>query len=64
MYGKIKFFDKLKHFGFITEDDTNKDWFFHISGLVDPDVWNGDKVSFIEGVGKKGESIAVKVTKL
>ena len=51
--GKVKFFNKLKGFGFITDDETGKDIFVHSSGLKDQ-VQDGDDVTFEMGEGKKG----------
>ena len=34
MKGKIKFFNETKGYGFITEDETNKDYFLHVTGLA------------------------------
>jgi len=51
--GKVKFFNKLKGFGFITDDETGKDIFVHSSGLKD-EVQDGDAVTFEMGEGKKG----------
>jgi len=51
--GTVKFFNESKGFGFITEDGTNKDYFVHVSGLVD-DIREGDTVEFELQEGKKG----------
>ncbi len=51
--GTVKFFNESKGFGFITEEGTNKDYFVHVSGLVD-DIREGDNVEFELQEGKKG----------
>jgi CspA family cold shock protein len=51
--GTVKFFNESKGFGFITEDGTGKDYFVHVSGLVD-DIREGDTVEFELQEGKKG----------
>ena len=51
--GKVKFFNKAKGFGFITDNETGKDVFVHSSGLKD-EVRDGDDVTFELGEGKKG----------
>jgi len=43
--GTVKFFNDSKGFGFITEDDNNKEHFVHISGLID-EIREGDAVEF------------------
>jgi len=58
--GTVKFFNESKGFGFITEDDSNKDYFVHVSGLVD-DIREGDKVEFELQEGRKGlNAVSVK----
>lgn len=51
--GTVKFFNESKGFGFITEEGTNKDYFVHVSGLVD-DIREGDNVEFELQEGRKG----------
>ncbi len=51
--GTVKFFNDSKGFGFIIEDGSNKEYFVHVSGLVD-EIREGDKVEFDLKEGKKG----------
>ena len=51
--GTVKFFNDSKGFGFIIEDDNNKEHFVHVSGLID-DIREGDAVEFELKEGKKG----------
>jgi len=51
--GTVKFFNTTKGFGFIQEDDSNNEYFVHISGLTDR-ISEGDKVEFELEQGKKG----------
>lgn len=51
--GTVKFFNRSKGFGFITEDGTNKEHFVHVSGLID-EINEGDVVEFELTEGKKG----------
>ena len=53
LHGTVKFFIDDKGYGFITEDDSNTDYFVHVSGLT-AEVKEGDKVSFELKEGKKG----------
>ena len=59
--GTVKFFNESKGFGFITEEDTNKEHFVHISGLID-EIREGDEVTFDLQEGNKGlNAVNVKV---
>ncbi|MCK4562288.1 MAG: cold-shock protein [Flavobacteriaceae bacterium] len=53
LQGTVKFFNDSKGFGFITEDESNKEHFVHISGLID-EIKEGDAVEFELKEGKKG----------
>ena len=52
--GKVKFFIESKGFGFITEDDTNEDFFVHVTGLNGLQIQQNDRVTFDTQEGKKG----------
>ena len=43
--GKVKFFNEKKGFGFIVEDETQKDIFVHVTGLEEK-IKDEDKVMF------------------
>ena len=59
--GTVKLFNDTKGFGFIVEDETNKEHFVHISGLID-EIREGDVVEFDLTEGKKGlNAVNVKV---
>ena len=51
--GTVKFFNDSKGYGFIIDDDSKKEYFVHISGLID-EVKEGDSVEFELAEGKKG----------
>lgn len=51
--GKVKFFNESKGYGFIVDDETKKEHFVHISGLVD-EVHEGESVTYELQDGKKG----------
>lgn len=57
--GIVKFFNETKGFGFIKEDESNKEYFVHVSGLVDQ-VKENDEVTFELEEGRKG-MVAVNV---
>ena len=52
--GTVKFFNGMKHFGFIAGDD-GKEYFVHASGLKEGvSIAEGDKVSFNVVQGDRG----------
>ncbi len=52
--GTVKFFNAMKHFGFIAGDD-GKEYFVHSSGLKEgASITEGDKVSFKAVEGDRG----------
>lgn len=51
--GTIKFFNNSKGYGFVKDNETDKEYFIHVSGLID-DVKENDEVSFELQEGKKG----------
>jgi CspA family cold shock protein len=59
--GTVKFFNESKGFGFITDGESNEEFFVHISGLVD-EIREGDEVEFDLKEGRKGmNAVDVKV---
>ncbi len=59
--GTVKFFNESKGFGFITEEGSNKEYFVHVTGLVD-EIREGDEVEYDLEDGKKGlNAVNVKV---
>ena len=59
--GKVKFFNESKGFGFIIDEETNEEYFVHVSGLID-DIKEDDKVEYDLKEGRKGlNAINVKV---
>ncbi len=51
--GTVKFFNDSKGFGFIVDEETGKEVFVHVSGLVD-EVKENDEVTFEVADGRKG----------
>lgn len=51
--GTVKFFNESKGYGFVTDDEDNKEYFVHVSGLVDK-VRENDSITFDLKEGKKG----------
>ncbi len=51
--GKVKFFNSIKGFGFITPEDGTADVFVHESGLSEK-IKDNDRVQFETERGKKG----------
>lgn len=58
--GVVKFFNESKGFGFITDNQTGKEVFVHVTGLKES-IKEGDEVTFEVADGRKGPS-AVQVS--
>ena len=59
--GTVKFFNDTKGYGFIKEDESGKEYFVHVSGLVD-EINENDKVTFDLEEGRKGlKAVNVKL---
>ncbi len=46
MTGTVKFFNDSKGFGFITNEETGKDIFVHVSNLNGVELREGDQVEY------------------
>jgi cold shock protein len=64
MNGKVKFFNEIKGFGFITAED-GKEYFVHSSGLKEGTaISEGDSVTFEVEQGDRGpKATKVEVSK-
>jgi len=51
--GIVKFFNETKGFGFIKANDSNEEFFVHVSGLTE-EISKNDKIHFDVKDGKKG----------
>lgn len=60
--GKVKFFNSVKGFGFIKDDNSTKEYFVHATGCIDT-INENDEVSFELKDGQKGLN-AINVTLL
>jgi len=59
--GIVKFYNESKGFGFITEEGTEKEYFIHVSGLINK-IKDNDEVTFDLEEGKKGiNAVNVKI---
>ena len=54
MNGRVKFFNDAKGFGFIKDNESEKEYFVHATNLVDR-IEENDEVSFELAEGKRGE---------
>ena len=51
--GTVKFFNESKGYGFIKDLESEKEYFVHVSGLID-EINENDEVTFELQEGKKG----------
>ncbi|MBC8314557.1 MAG: cold shock domain-containing protein [Bacteroidetes bacterium] len=58
--GKVKFFNERKGFGFIIDDESQKDLFVHVSGVIDKIQENDDVVFDITEDQRGKKAINVK----
>lgn len=60
--GTVKFFNKTKGFGFIKNNEDGKEYFVHVSGLIDQ-INENDEVTFDLQEGRKGlNAVNVKIS--
>jgi len=60
--GTVKFFNDTKGFGFIKDQESEKEYFVHVSGLID-EVNEDDEVTFDLQEGRKGlNAVNVKLS--
>jgi cold shock protein len=55
--GTVKFFNEIKGFGFIKDDESDNEYFVHATGLIDQ-VREGDEVTFELQEGRRGLNAA------
>jgi len=59
--GIVKFFNDSKGYGFIKDEETSKEYFVHVTGLID-EVKENDEVTYELQEGRKGlNAINVKL---
>lgn len=59
--GTVKFFNQSKGYGFIKDNESETEYFVHVSGLIDQ-IKEGDVVQFELKQGKKGlNAVNVKI---
>ena len=58
MTGTVKFFNESKGYGFITNDETGRDIFVHVTSLNGLELQEGNKVEYLEEEGRKGKVAA------
>ncbi len=62
MKGTVKFFNESKGYGFIQQQDSEEDIFFHISEVLSEDtLQKGDTVTYEVGEGRDGREAAIKI---
>ena len=52
--GKLKFFNRKKGYGFLVDDESNKEFFIHVSGLLTRDLKDDENVTFDIAVDERG----------
>lgn len=62
MEGKVKFYNEVKGYGFITDENTQQEIFVHATGLLDT-IRQNDLVTFDTKEGRKGLN-AINVKKI
>jgi cold shock protein len=60
--GKVKFFNRKKGYGFIVEDESEKEFFVHVSGLAGRELEKGEEVIFDIAEDERGQK-AINVQK-
>ncbi|MFM7467692.1 MAG: cold-shock protein [Crocinitomicaceae bacterium] len=61
--GTVKFFNETKGFGFVVEEGTGKEYFVHVTGLIDK-IRQEDEVEFDLQEGRRGlNAVNVKCKK-
>ena len=61
--GIVKFYHESKGFGYIIENETNDEYYVHVSGLINR-IKDEDVVSFEVSDGKRGpQAIDVRIIK-
>ncbi len=60
--GKVKFFNRKKGYGFILDEESSKEIFVHVSGLLDRDLKENEEVIFDIEEDERGKK-AVNVQK-
>ena len=63
--GKVKWFNAKKGYGFITDDETNKDIFLHVSALESSKlrILKEDQIIFYDIKEDKDKLQAINITK-
>lgn len=51
--GIVKFFNESKGYGFIKDEETSKEYFVHVTGLID-EIKENDEVVYELQEGRKG----------
>ena len=51
--GIVKFFNESKGYGFIKDEESSKEYFVHVTGLID-EIKENDEVTYELQEGRKG----------